>query len=198
MINDQFDTGQGGSGGGSVGLDGGPSAFSNDPWTDLPLIIMTDGNVTFNSGQLLTFQDPNSPDDDELFNVYTGGTNGFGRDGKTGDTIFNENDYIQRSTTYIDENGQEQVAQLKFFNTASTADYRFTSGVEYFQVITGFTMSELDDIFSQTSYQVYSEIILWRYIFNTQNTIKCNLFTENYHKNGYRIYVMTLQDFRQL
>ena len=150
----------------------------NQPWTDLPLIIMTDGNINYNSGQLLTFSDPTiSAGDTQLMNKYSGGTNGFGRNGKTGGTVYNENSYVQRQVKYIDESGNEQTSSLRFFNTASTTDYKFTCGVEYFQVITGYTMTELSDIFSnQISTTERDRSILWTHIFASSNTVVCNLF----------------------
>lgn len=160
-----------------VGIPGGPGSLINQPWTDMPLLLITDENVTYNSGQLISFQNPvNENQVDRNLNYYSGGTNGFGRNGKTANTINNQTSLFERTFNYINEDGNEETCTVAFFNTATTTDYKFTAGVEYFQVITGFTLQEcLDNItyLSQTNGTNLNSSIIYNYIFNYRNTITC-------------------------
>jgi len=172
MINDQFDSG---SSGGGVALGGGGGSVStspNDKWTDQVLILVVDPDTNFNAGQLLSFQDPKDETYvDRNLNYYPEG-NQFLRFGRTATTVYNETSLFTRTFNFIDEDGIEQTANVQFFNTASTTDYKFTAGIEYFQVLTGYTLQEVQTMLN-ASYINQTTSLLYNYIFNYEQKVMC-------------------------
>ena len=149
LNNNQFS-----SGGGPVSIGPGGGTGTNEPWWDMPLVVLADPSVNWESGDLISFNDPESAaQDDPNLEYYTGGTvgsdNGFGRRGITGLTDYSTTSTITKEVKwmnpfYTPTNGEDLVktSQIQYFNTASTTDYKYTAGVEYFQVVTGMTVNE--------------------------------------------------------
>lgn len=109
----------------------GPS-FS-DTFTDQPLIlIVEDGSFdNVNLGSILTFNN----DDLEDPNINTDTLNNLGTSNQTFQADFEEFDYINKNVEYIDENGNNQLANVRLYNPNPELEYTFTAGMEYFQVI---------------------------------------------------------------
>jgi len=114
------------------------------PFTDLPLILLCDEGTLEQlggAGQLLTFTDLNLINDPNL----TGSTlNQFGTTSVTGTTNNIQNGLNNVNKTYIKTNQQIGTAQLKLRLTEQSKDYKFPAGVEYFQIITGMTLGQLE------------------------------------------------------
>lgn len=137
---------------------------SSDPFTDLPLIFFVKPDSTLVSGDLLTFGDIENINDPNA----TGATiNQFGNTRITGSTISSQTNYITKTITYIDENGNTQNANVKLFNNIDGKEYDYKSGVEYFQVITGITASVAETLVTG------SNSLLSTYIFDKINTYEC-------------------------
>ena len=114
------------------------------PFTDLPLILLCDEGTLEQlggAGQLLTFTDLNLINDPNL----TGSTlNQFGTTSVTGTTWNNQNGLNNVNKTYIKTDQTIGTAQLKLRLTEQSKDYKFPAGVEYFQIITGMTLGQLE------------------------------------------------------
>jgi uncharacterized delta-60 repeat protein len=132
-----------------------PQTGLEDPstqFTDLPLILVCDEGTLEQlggAGTLLTFTDLNTINDPNL----TGGTqNQFNTFSVTGTAINNQNALVTVNKSYIKPDVTIGTAQLKLRLTEQSKDYKFKAGVEYFQIITGGTMSQIEsmgDIYSQ-------------------------------------------------
>lgn len=135
------------------------NSSNSDKFTDLPLILFVKPESTFQAGDLLTFHDVDNINDPN----FTGATlNQFGNNRITGTTVSNSSNYITKSITYIDENGVTQTANVELFNDVDGKEYDYKSGVEYFQVITGITASDAQNM-------VTGNDLLSRYIFDKIN-----------------------------
>ena len=132
----------------------------SDPLYDNVMVLLCDPGTfnTFGAGKLVTFSDINKLSDKNV----TGGTvNQFGNTSITGTSLYDNNNLITKSITNILPNGTVQTANIKILsNEAEEKYYKFPSGVEYLQIITGGTVSEYSDILWQTS----SKSILYNYI----------------------------------
>jgi len=124
----------------------------SEPFLDLPLILICDEGTLQQlggAGQLLTFTDITKINDPNL----TGATlNQFGTLGVTGTTSNNQSNLITINESFITPGLQLSAATLHLKLTEQTKDYKFPAGVEYFQIITGGTLNQFEqiaDIYSQ-------------------------------------------------
>ena len=118
----------------------------SDTFTDLPLILICDVGTLESLGgpsQLLTFTNVENINDPNL----TGATlNQFNTFSVTGTTINNTNTLIPVTRQYIKPDQNPASATLKLRLTENGKDYKFKSGVEYYQIITGGTLSSFETI----------------------------------------------------
>ena len=140
----------------------------SDPLYDNVMVLLCDpGTIqTFGAGRLVTFSDINKLNDKNI----TGSTvNQFGNKSITGTSVYDNNNLITKSITNILPNGTVQTANLKILSNESEEDYyKFPSGVEYLQVITGGTVSEFADILWQTR----TKSILYNYIIRYRQRLR--------------------------
>ena len=121
----------------------------SDTFTDQPFILVADQGTLSQlggSGSIVTFNDITQINDPNL----TGSTlNQFGRKSVTGTTDFNTTSLVQKQVKYAkNDDGQDQelTANLYLKLTGSTQSYNFPAGTEYFQVITGGTLSNFKNL----------------------------------------------------
>ena len=111
------------------------------PWTDMCNIFVFDPGTTIESGSLMTFNDVTQVADPNV--AAYAGTNSFGNQSITGTTNGNPNGYVQTPVTYIDYEGNAQTGAASLVVTGTTSYYKMKSGIEYFQVLTAMTLSEI-------------------------------------------------------
>jgi len=116
------------------------------PFTDNVLVLLCDSQTisNINPGQLLTF---NSLDNIADLNT-TGLTSGnqFNTTAITGSTPYNANNLVNKPVTYIKQDGTVDTVNLKLLITSDGKEYNFKSGTEYFQLITGGTVSQMSGL----------------------------------------------------
>jgi len=143
-----------------------PSSFS-DPLYDNVMILLCDPNTfsSFGAGKLITFNDIANIQDKNLTGATT---NQFNTTSITGTSLYDNTQLITRPITNILPNNTVQTAYIDILsNVSAEKEYKFPSGVEYFQVITGGTVSEFSDIYWQTK----NSSILYKYIRGYEQTI---------------------------
>jgi uncharacterized delta-60 repeat protein len=124
----------------------------SQPFKDQPLIMVCDEGTLSNMGspgQLLTFTDINAIQDPNL----TGFTlNSFGTNSITGNTAYNLNGLVTRSVNFYEPWYGYQNAQVYLKLTKDKIAYRFKTGLEYFQFVTGGTMEQLEQYINFNNY----------------------------------------------
>jgi hypothetical protein len=116
------------------------------PFTDSVLILLCDSQTlsNINAGQILTFNSVDNINDPNITGFTSG--NQFGTTTITGSTPYNTNALVNKPLTYIDQSGNIQTINLKLNITSDGKEYKFKSGLEYFQLITGGTVSQFSAI----------------------------------------------------
>jgi len=156
-----------------------PSPGTNQ-FEDMPMITVMDSSYILEPGQLVSFVDSNLINDPNL-NNDTLPVNDYGYNSITGDVERNNTEFINKSITYIDGDGNQQTTTLQLENTTiDNQSYSFKSGIEYFQVIGSMTVAEMRTQFSfvdGTSQQ--NESILWNYFINKTCQWYCGTATNN-------------------
>ena len=139
----------------------GPS--NSTPWMDSCFIMVTESSESFDSGQMFTFNNTTT----QLVNEVDPNI----ENGLTGTTQHDNNNYIQKPVRYVNRNGSESFGTAQIVNSGdtNTIEYKFTAGVEYFQVITGMTISELQGHLSPTD----NQSILRKFIINHEQPYEC-------------------------
>lgn len=111
-------------------------------WFDNAFIMVLDSGEDMENGQLFFFNNPQNVEDPN-FNTFPDG-NQFDRNGITGTTVdHSTTSYVPVTFKGMDWNGSEVTKTAYLFNTASTMDMKFKSGVEYFQCIKTLTPWEI-------------------------------------------------------
>ena len=87
---------------------------------------------------MVTFTNPDNITDINLTGASI--TNQFGTNSITGNTQISTTVPI----TYINQNGNPQTTQVQITGSTDGKEYLFKTGLEYFQVITGMTLNQLD------------------------------------------------------
>jgi hypothetical protein len=104
------------------------------------MMLIVDQNTIsqMTSGSLVTFTNPDNINDINMTGASV--TNQFGSNSITGST--------QASTTvqitYINQNGNPQTVQVQITGNTDGKEYLYKTGIEYFQVVTGMTLNNLD------------------------------------------------------
>jgi hypothetical protein len=123
---------------------------ASQPFTDSVMMLFVDSG-TFNGlqpGQLLTFQDINLINDPNLTGITN--TNQFNTNSITGTTPYNATSLVTVPVNYINQGGLQQTVNLKLNISEDGKDYKYPAGVEYFQVITGGTVSQFSGLTNTT------------------------------------------------
>ena len=120
------------------------------PFTDTVLMVVCDAGTlqTLLPGDLISFHDTSKIQDPNL----TGATlNQFQTKSITGSTNPNQNALINKTVQYVTTGGTVQTATLKLKITEDGKPYNFVAGNEYFQVITGGTVSQFSGLTNQNN-----------------------------------------------
>lgn len=167
VINDQFD---------SNGTYPQPPSSTTNRYEDMPLIIVTDGQVNMDNGQLLSFVDPELVPDENVNN--TGLTiNQYGYQSIEGTMTYNESAYVSAPLTYMKPNGTTQTVDLDLYSPVSGLSYNFKMGLEYHQVIGSVTIGEALDIMTgDTSTNYQDNSILWNYMIDKVSGAACQRY----------------------
>jgi hypothetical protein len=133
--------------------------YISQPFTDNLTILLIQPSSQLPSGTLLTFTNPDSVIDQNL----SGATlNQFGNYSITGTT---QQGVVTKNVTYIKTDGTIGSSTIYLSSSASQDYYRQPTGLEYFQVITGATVSEIIPLVNG------SNSILSKYILEKEQTI---------------------------
>jgi hypothetical protein len=110
------------------------------PFTDNVLVLLCDPAVAglYTTGSILTFTNPNNIND---INIVSGVTNQFGSNSITGTSY---TAVTNTPLTYIQQNGVPTTINIQVSGTSSEKEYKFKTGLEYYQVITGMTAFNAD------------------------------------------------------
>ena len=148
----------------------------SNPWTDSCFIMVLDPGSQVTTGQLFTFNNLSNINDPNV-NTYPNG-NQFGNNGLTGTTgAYNENGYVFIDINFVNADGTPvTVTSVPIINTAQTTSYKFKSGVEYFQVLTGMTFNQANSIANVTN-----QGLLKRYVLDYKMGYGCD---EDYDNEG--------------
>ena len=160
----------------SNGVSDPPITATRNRYEDMPLIMVTDGQVNMDNGQLLSFVDPELVPDENVNN--TGLTiNQYGYQSIEGTMTHNSSNYVQvpNAVTYMKPDGNTQNIDIDFYSPVSGLSYNFKMGLEYHQVIGSVTIGEAIDIMTgYSSNQIYkTNSILWNYLIGKVNQILC-------------------------
>lgn len=124
LINDQF----------------GPDAPVSDPLLDNVFIVLLDAGTSLSAGEVISFNTPDNTltlRDNNIGKIVTGDTTSF----------YNPNWYVTRTVrglsrdTVNDGDNYVTYKNIHIYNPEPQQEYRYYSGIEYFQVITGITFS---------------------------------------------------------
>ena len=140
----------------------------SQPFTDNVLILLCDtGTLAYlTTGKLVTFYNPQSVNDPNLTGLTT--ANQFNTNSITGTCSVNTSSLVTKTITYIKPDGNLGTSNLKLKILEGQKDYKFTAGIEYFQVITGATMSEFSGLINGSNGIIKKYIIdktqKWDYV----------------------------------
>jgi hypothetical protein len=120
---------------------------NNPPIYDNVMVLLVDEGIinSYPAGTLLTFTNPDSITDINLSGLTV--TNQFGSNAVTGSSFTS---LTQTSVTYVNTNGNPQTVNVFISGNTAEKEYKFKTGLEYFQVITGMTTYDADILASGT------------------------------------------------
>ena len=157
-----------------------PVNSNQNRYEDMPLILLMDGNVSIDNGQLMTMVDSDLILDPNVSN--SGLTvNQYGTQSITGTMAFNTSSYVQAPCSYIGPNGTAVNANLDLYSPVQGQSYNFKTGIEYYQCIGGMSITEAKHFLTgNTQYQ--STSILWNYFIDKHTEYFCT--PDNNPANG--------------
>jgi hypothetical protein len=144
---------------------------------DNVLVLLVDPGTMENlpTGQLLSFQNPNASKDPNI----TGQTieNGFGNFSSTGTSAVGNISIVVNSMNPSNVSVNQTATYVITGSTNNVKEYLYPSDVEYFQIITGHTVEQFQQICSpavlpQTSYGSPNNTLLQRFLFGYQRIKK--------------------------
>ncbi len=135
----------------------------SDPFTDSILILLCDPDVinSLPAKSLLTFNDPANINDPNFSGASA--INQFNTNSITGSTPFSSNNiqnFTSKSVKYIDTDGNEQISNIYLNISENGKAYKYKSGIEYFQVITGLTISDLKTMVNGVNVGLLNQYLL--------------------------------------
>jgi hypothetical protein len=124
------------------------TAVPSTPFTDNVMILLCDTGIASQlaSGSVISFNNPNNIIDNNLSGVTV--QNQFGSNSITGQTSIGE---FAVTVPFINSNGTSTSAQVYLTGDTDSAEYKFKTGVEYFQVITGMTLQTMVGLTTTTN-----------------------------------------------
>ena len=130
-----------------------PNTTTVDPsttFTDSTLVLFCDTGTLSNlpAGSILSFYDVTLINDTNTTGLTA--PNQFNSNNITGSTPYNATNLVQVPFKWINISGVEQTGTLKLKITQDGKEYKYKSGVEYFQVITGGTVSQFSGLTNTT------------------------------------------------
>jgi hypothetical protein len=135
--------------------------YPSSPFEDNVLILLCEpGTLTnFNSGSLISFVDTSNTNIVNDINNVSGVTNQFGTNAITGNSITATTVY-PTTVSYLKQN--QTIGSATVYLTATTAEseYKFKTGVEYFQVITGVTVSSALSLYDSAVNSLLKKYVL--------------------------------------
>jgi hypothetical protein len=142
------------------------TAVPSTPFTDNVMILLCDTGIASQlaSGSVLSFNNPNNIIDNNLSGVTI--QNQFGSNSITGQTSIGE---FAVNVPYITYNGNPGNSIVYLTGDTDSAEYKFKTGVEYFQVITGMTLQTIAGLTTTTNSGYNS--ILRRFIISSIQSI---------------------------
>ena len=122
----------------------------SQPFEDSILIILCDPGTLSNltPGQILSFNNPASINDPNITGLTV--ANQFNTNSITGTTPYNATQLVTKTISSIDPNSNITTSTLKLKISENGKQYKFKSGIEYFQVLTGDTYVNYQNLVSQT------------------------------------------------
>ena len=117
----------------------------SDSVTDSVMILLMQPGTLIPQGTLMTFVDPTTITD---LNLSSTTQNQFGNYSITGTS---QTGVISKTITYIQTNGVPATANLYITGNTSDTYYKRTTGVEYFQVLTGMTALDVENTLSPSN-----------------------------------------------
>ncbi len=172
--------------------------FISQPFTDNVMVLLCDPNTndTLTSGTIITFNNPENINDRNIdgYNVSGSTENQLGTNSITGTSILQDYNGINIYSTnvqYIKPDTTIGNSQIILTGSSVERTYKFKTGVEYFQVITGMTAevannyanSQLPFNFINTFFTDPRQRVYYRqscndetdsYIYSTVNPLKIN------------------------
>ena len=110
-------------------------------YEDTCMVLLVDpGTKDLLMGKLISFNDTNSLSDNNITGLTV--ANQFNTNAITGTTTLSPTGY-DKPVTYMLDNGNQIVRNIKIISNTSEKQYKVKSGVEYFQMITGMTISDI-------------------------------------------------------
>lgn len=131
----------------------------SQPFLDQPLILVCDQGTLSSlgtPGSLLTFtkvEDVYDP------NISAATLNQFGTKSITGTAASNLTNLVTRQVSYLNNNGTQSTVNLYLKLTEPEKNYNFKAGTEYFQMITGGTMQQFQDLIDFNQYAVLQKSV---------------------------------------
>ena len=109
------------------------------------MMLLLDPNTInqLSSGTILTFQDINNIND---INISGGTTNQFGTNSITGSVTTAITNTVQVTYANPNPSGPPVTVQIIVTGNSESKEYSLKTGVEYFQVITGMTLQQLNSM----------------------------------------------------
>ena len=117
------------------------TSVPSTPFTDnIMILVVNQGTIqTYESGSLVTFNNINDINDINISGSSI--QNQFGSNAITGQTSIGE---FATPIKYITNLGNELTVQVYLTGDTLESEYKFKTGVEYFQVVTGMTISQIN------------------------------------------------------
>lgn len=144
---------------------------------DQPLIILCDeGTLSqITSDKLICFYNPENNVDPNITGLTV--ANQFNTNSITGTTPFNNNSLVDRPIRFIKPDGTVVNTTIKCKITTPEKQYNISAGIEYFQLITGGTISSLQSLVNNNSGPLFNYLfnkkqsLRWSFGFSTYNFI---------------------------
>ena len=129
------------------------------PFYDQPLILVCDQGTLSNMGNPGTLLSFTKIEDIVDLNITGNTLNSFGTNSITGTAAYNTTNLVTRGISYMNPSGNLQSVGIKLKLTNEKMPYNYKAGVEYFQLITGGTMSSLEGLVDFNSYGAIQQAV---------------------------------------
>jgi len=133
------------------------TSVPSTPFTDNIMILLVEQGTSqnLNSGSVISFNNPNN-----VIDVNISGSpiqNQFGSNSITGQTSVGE---FAVPVKYITNSGIELTSQVYITGNTTESEYKFKTGIEYFQVLTGMSVSNITSLVTGGYSSILNRFIL--------------------------------------